>query len=113
MKRISLFFLPLLLVASIVSAQQGLLTISINDEHLTAQVDCSAQTQELVNDTAHLKAIFQQADDQFMLEIYTKNENGEWELLRTLELPVSDNAALSKGIAIPSVDGIVILQIIE
>jgi len=100
-------------MASAASAQQGLLTVSVEDRHLTGQVDYSDATQEIANEAENLKVVFQKSGDSFNLEIYVKNENGEWELLRMLEVPASEGAELSKGTAIPSTDGIVTLQSIE
>ena len=108
-----LLLLPVVLMASVACAQQGLLTVSVEDRHLTAQVDYSDSAQELANEAENLKVVFQQSGDQFLLEIYVKNEEGEWELLRALEIPAVEGTELSKGTAIPSADGIVTLQTIE
>ena len=105
--------LPVVLMATVAYAQQGLLSVSVEDRHLTSQVDYSDSVQEIANEAENLKVVFQQSGDIFLLEIYIKNAEGEWELLRALEMPAVEGDELSKGTAIPALDGIVTLQTIE
>jgi len=113
MNKAKLFILPALLgFSALCATQKGLLTVSVENKHLTSNVEYSTEVQELINEEGSLKAIFQQAGDQFLVELYA-NENGEWVQIQSIELPAEQGENLSKGSAIPSVDGIVTLQTIS
>ena len=89
-----LLVLPVLLVASVVSAEQARLHVRFNndaDKNLESVVELSDDLQVFINKDETRKVEFVKDGDTYRIEVSSKNEAGEWEVVGTTEVSAKDD----------------------
>ena len=97
MNILKLLLLPVLLVVSVVSAEQARLQVKFNndaDKNLEKVIELSDEVQLFINADETRKVEFVKDGEMYRLEVSVKNESGEWEVVSSPELSSVEGEAV-------------------